>query len=67
MKVGDLIKTTTGPVRMRGLIVAIGYSQEYKCSSQSPSLHPDVWVISSHNGQKERWSSYYVEVISESR
>lgn len=66
MKVGDLVETVSGGYAM-GLVVAIGYSQEHTCSSQSTALHPDVWVVNSENGIKERWSSYYVEVISESR
>jgi len=66
MKVGDLVRTQTG-FRTHGFVVAVGYSQEYTCVTQSPDLHPDLWVINARNGEKERWSSYYVEVISESR
>ena len=66
MKVGDLVKTKTY-LKVLGLVVAVGYSQEYVCATQSPSLHPDLWVINARSGEKERWSSYHVEVISESR
>ena len=67
MKVGDLVAWRpeyigSGSV---GLILSVGYGEEYTNTEQSCALHPDIWVLA--NGHKERWNERYVEVINESR
>jgi hypothetical protein len=67
VKVGDLVSWAevyagSGSI---GLIVSVGYGEEYTDTEQSCALHPDIWVLV--NGYKERWNERYVEVINESR
>ncbi len=67
MKVGDMVRWLpefigSGSV---GLIVSVGYGEEYTSTEQSCALHPDIWVLV--YGRKERWNKRFVEVISESR
>ena len=60
MKVGDLVMTGQGHT---GIVTAIGYTGEYKSYEDSPSLNPDVHVITA-NG-KRLWSYKALKVISE--
>ena len=68
MKVGDLVKYKSEYISFdsTGVILSVGYGEHYTHINQSPSLHPDIWVLT-NLGAKERWNEQFVEVISESR
>ena len=68
MKVGDLVKYKSEYISFdsTGVILSVGYGEEYTHVDQSRSLHPDIWVLT-NLGAKERWNEQFVEVISESR
>jgi hypothetical protein len=67
VKVGDLVRWIAGYIGTGsvGLIISVGYGEEYTDTEQSCDLHPDIWVLV--NGHKERWNERYLELISESR
>ena len=60
MKVGDLVMNGQSHT---GIVIAIGYAGEYKSYEDSPSLNPDVHVITA-NG-KRLWSYKALKVINE--
>jgi len=68
MKVGDLVKYKSEYLGFNstGIILSVGYSGEYTHIDQSCSLHPDIWVWTSH-GFKARWNEQFVDVISETK
>ena len=64
MKVGDLVfGVNYGDT---GIIIAVGYSEKYKSTNDSPSLWPDIYVIAK-DGKMQRWNSKHVKVIDENR
>jgi hypothetical protein len=67
MKVGDLVRWVAGYIGAGsvGLVLSVGYGEEYTDTEQSCALHPDIWVLVS--GYKERWNERYLELISETR
>jgi hypothetical protein len=67
MKVGDLVRWVAGYIGAGsvGLVLSVGYGEEYTDTEQSCALHPDIWVLVS--GHKERWNERYLELISETR
>ena len=62
MKVGDLVVNGQGHT---GVVTAIGYSGYFKAYEDSPSLNPDVHVMTP-NGFR-LWSYKALKVISEGR
>lgn len=68
MKIGDLVKYKSEYIRFdsTGVILSVGFGGRFKDTDESPSLHPDIWVLT-NLGAKERWNVQYVEVVSESR
>ena len=60
MKVSDLVMNGQGHT---GIVIAIGYAGTYKAYEDSPSLNPDVHVITA-NG-KRLWSYKALKVINE--
>ena len=64
MQVNDLVRYMDEDLTI-GVIVAVGYGEEYTSTEQSCALHPDIWVLV--NGHKERWNERCVMVINESR
>ena len=64
MKVGDLVVDLNDDDT--GVIVAVGYSEKYRRTEDSPSLWPDVYVIA-NDGKIQRWNSKYIKVINETR
>ena len=64
MKVGDLVIDYTGD--HTGIIVAVGNNGSYMSVNDSPSLWPDIHVMTD-DGKMQRWNSKHVKVIDESR
>ncbi len=62
MKVGDLVVNGQGHT---GIVMSIGYAAAFKTYEDSPSLNPDIHVMTP-NGFR-LWSYKALEVISESR
>ena len=62
MKVGDLVKNGQGHT---GIVTAIGYVGALKAYDESPSLNPDIHVVTASG--KRLWSYKALEVVSESR
>ena len=62
MKIGDLVRNGQGHT---GIVTAIGYVGAFKAYHESPSLNPDIHVMTP-NGFR-LWSYKALEVISESR
>ncbi len=62
MKVGDLVKNGQGHT---GIVTAIGYAGGFKTYEDSPSLNPDIHVMTPTG--LRLWSYKALEVISESR
>lgn len=67
MKVGDLVKYKSEYLGTDsiGVVVSVGYGEEYTDTEQSCALNPDIWVLV--RGSKVRWNERYVEVINEGR
>ena len=60
MKVSDLVTTKYGHT---GIVTGIGYSAEFKTYLESPSLNPDIHVMTK-DGQCV-WSYKDLKVINE--
>ena len=64
MKVGDLVVDLNDDDS--GVIVAVGYSEKYRSTDDSPDLWPDIYVIAD-DGKIQRWNSKHTRVINEDR
>ena len=62
MKIGDLVRNGQGHT---GIVTAIGYVGAFKAYHESPSLNPDIHVVTAHG--KRLWSYKALVVISEGR
>ena len=60
MKVGDLVKEYFSG--LHGVVLAIGYNCEYKDYLESPSLNPEIHVLTP-NGHRV-WSYKTVEILT---
>ena len=60
MKVGDLVVNGQGHT---GIVTAIGYAGTYTAYEDSPSLNPDIHVMTPHGFRL--WSYKALRVVSE--